>query len=384
MRVLLWIALIGWISSFFRTILNLLLVGRLPSAAPDDGPLVSIIVPARNEERTIERTVRAFLAQSYRQFELIVVDDQSSDATGAILDRLAADDGRLEVVHGDEPPPGWLGKPWALHEGSRAARGEILLFVDADIVYAPPAIARAVAAFRASGVPMMMLVPRFAMEGFWENVLIPQLAVFFLSFMPVWLANRTRIVWIGAGGGSGNMIERAAYESIGGHEALRAAVVDDVALARLMRRSGRRSIVARADDCISVRIYHGFRETVDGFTKNAFTVMGRSYLLTAVATFAGIAFHVLPYALVITGEPISIAIIAVITLTRLLLFRSLRYPLAYAVFAHPLMATVWAYIFLRSMWFTGVRNELRWRGRTYDATQTQFGGSGDIRARENV
>jgi len=379
MRVLLWIVLIVWIAAFFRTILNLLAVKRLPADAPDDGPRVSVIIPARNEEQSIERTVRAFLAQSYRHLELIVVDDRSSDATGSILDRLAAADKRLRVIHGEEPPGGWLGKPWALHQGSRRATGEVLLFVDADIVYEPDAVRRAVAAFRAAGVPMIGLLPHFEMKGFWENVLIPQLAVFFFTVIPAWLANRTRTVWLGVGGGTGNMIDRAFYESIGGHEALRDAVVDDVALARLVRRNGRGTIVFRADDCVSVRIYRGFRETVNGFTKNAFAVAERSFLLATAFVSGVIVVHVLPYAVAVTGEPISLATVAIITLARLLLFRSLRYPLLYALFAHPLMVSVWAYIVLRSMWFTGVRGELRWRGRSYDAAQTHFGG--DIRAR---
>ncbi|HKB80637.1 MAG TPA: glycosyltransferase family 2 protein [Thermoanaerobaculia bacterium] len=378
MRILLWIVLIAWLLAFFRTLLNLLSTRFLPAAASDDGTLVSVVIPARDEARTIERTIRAMLAQTHRNLELIVVDDRSADQTGTIADGIALEDPRLRVIHGEEPPLGWLGKPWALHQGSARASGAVLLFVDADIVYAPDAVARAITGFRASGAAMMMLVPRFEMRGFWENVLIPQLAVFFFGFLPVWLANRTRIAMLGAGGGSGNLIDRAVYAEIGGHTALRDAVVDDVGLARLVRRSGHPTVVARADDCISVRMYHGLRETIEGFTKNAFAVMGRSYALTLLATAGAIVFHVLPYAVALSGDRLALTAVAVITLTRVVLFRSLRYPLAYALFAHPLMVSVWAYIFLRSMWFTGVQSKLRWRGRTYDAARTRFGG--DIRA----
>jgi chlorobactene glucosyltransferase len=204
-------------------------------------------------------------------------------------------------------------------------------------------------------------------------VAIPQLAVFVFCFSPLWLANRTRIVLLGIGAGTGNMIDRTDYQAIGGHEALKAAVVDDVALGRLVRRSGRRSMALRADEVVSVRIYHGLREIVSGFTKNAFAVFGRSYFWTLMATVFGIVFHVLPYVLAVSGDPISMATVAIITATRLILFRSLSYGLAYALLAHPLMVLLWSYIFLRSMWLTGVRNELHWRGRKYDAGQTRFG-----------
>src|ERR1041385_5172030 len=128
-----------------RTILNLNVVRTLQSARGglENPPHVSILVPARNEERIIERTVRAFLAQDYPHFEVIVVDDRSTDATPQIL--ASIDDPRLVVVRGEEMPPGWLGKPWALHQAAARARGELLMFVDADIVYAPGTIAAAVA-----------------------------------------------------------------------------------------------------------------------------------------------------------------------------------------------------------------------------------------------
>src|SRR5471032_2385909 len=128
MRFLLDFALVLWAFGLVNIILNLLLLGKLRRATLDRHPLVSIIIPARNEERAIERTVRAMLAQDYAEIEVIVVNDRSTDSTGVILDRVALEDPRLVAVHGEEPPPGWLGKPWALHQGSQRARGELLLF----------------------------------------------------------------------------------------------------------------------------------------------------------------------------------------------------------------------------------------------------------------
>ena len=367
-----------WLIALVRTILNLALVPRLrgsnfcplPSALC---PLVTVIIPARDEERMIERTVRAFLAQSWPELEIVVVNDRSTDSTGAILARLASEDSRLIVIDNDEPPPGWLGKPWALHQGSLRARGELLLFVDADVIYAPDTVAAAVAHLEDRGVPMLALLPHFEMHGFWEHVAMPNLAFFAFTVLPLWISNRTTIPLLAIGGGTGNLIRRADYDAVGGHEALKDSVVDDVALSRLVRRSGRRTETVRADHMITVRMYEGLGEIVRGFTKNGFAVVDRSYVMMALFLALGFVLHVLPFVLALTGDVISIASVAVLTLTRVILFASLRYRLDNALLGHPLMIGVWLVIMLRSTWYTGIRRKLLWRGRTYDARRTKFG-----------
>ena len=352
-----------------RTIINLALVPRLRARAVPAGevPLVSVIVPARDEERAIERTVRAFLAQTWPALEVIVVDDRSTDSTGAILTRIAAEDSRLAVVENEEPPPGWLGKPWALHQGSLRARGELLLFVDADVTYEPDAVAAAVLELQERGLPMLSLFPRLVMRGFWEHIVMPNLAFFAFTVLPLWLSNRSRVPVLAVGAGTGNLIRRADYDAVGGHEALRDAVVDDVGLARLVRSSGRPTQVVRAEDLVSVRMYEGLGEIVRGFTKNAFAVTGRSYLTAAVFLTLGLVLHVLPFVLAATGDLISIASLIVLIATRVILYAALGYRLDNALFGHPLMIAVWLAIMIRSVWHTGVRRRVLWRGRTYDA-----------------
>ena len=337
-------------------------------------PLVSVIVPARDEERMIESAVRGMLAQTYPALEVIVVDDRSTDATGAILERLAREDERLVVLSGSEPPPGWLGKPAALHQGSLRARGELLLFVDADVLYAPDAILAAVAHFEERGAPMITLLPDFEMHGFWEHVAMPNLAVFAFTVVPLWLVNRSRIPFLGIGGGTGNLVRRDDYVTAGGHEALKAAVVDDVGLGRLFRRNGFRTEVVLAHELVSVRMYHGLGEIVRGFTKNMFAVLNRNYLTAFLFLILGGFFHLVPYALALCGDWIAIATVLIIGLTRSILFLALRcFRLDNALLGHPLMTGVWGWILLRSLWLTGVRRRLEWRGRRYDASRTRFG-----------
>ena len=366
--------LILWLIVLANTIASLLFAPRLRSSIDNPQssiPTVSVLIPARDEERRIERTVRALLAQTYPALEIIVLNDRSTDATGAILANI--DDTRLKVITGEEPPPGWLGKPWALHQASQHARGELLLFMDADIHYEPEGIAAAVAHLQAAGVPMLSLLPRIEMRGFWEHLLMPNLGMMVFSFIPLWLANRTRARIFGIGGGPGNLVTRAAYDAAGGHEALKDSVVDDVALARLIRRSGGRTEAVRADKLVSVRMYDGLRETIDGFTKNTFAVFGRSYVTMVLVVVLSVVFHVLPYVFAVMGNRLAMATVAVLTLTRVILFSALRYRLDNAILGHPLMVLVWSYIFVRSTWITGVRRQLHWRGRRYDASRTRFG-----------
>ncbi|MFZ2492464.1 MAG: glycosyltransferase, partial [Thermoanaerobaculia bacterium] len=374
MTVLSLILLAGWLLALVRTVLNLRAIPKLVPRLVPEPPLVSVIIPARNEERSIERTVRAFLDQTYSPLEVIVIDDRSGDGTGSILGRLAAEDPRLTLVHGEETPAGWLGKPWALHQGSLRARGELFLFVDADITYQPDAVAAAVAHIRASGSGLVSLLPRIVMRGFWEHVLMPNLGVVLFTVLPVWLTNRTsRFPMFAVGGGPGNLIRRDVYAAIGGHERLKNAVIDDIGMARLVRRAGHATELVRADQWVAVRMYHGGREVVEGFTKNVFPALGRSYLLAAVLIPFVALFHAGPYVLALAGDRISLATIALISLLRLGLFVKLKYGAVNGLLGHPLMILGWGWITLRSIWFTGVRRQVHWRGRRYDAGTTRFG-----------
>ncbi|MEO8381041.1 MAG: glycosyltransferase [Acidobacteriota bacterium] len=370
MIVLSSIILAMWVLTLVRTVANLAAIPRLRTRAPRSFPLVSVIIPARDEERTIGRTVRAMLAQTYPELEILVVNDRSVDATGAILQGLG--DPRLIVIDGVEPLPGWLGKPWALQQASMRARGELLLFVDADVIYQPEAVGAAVAHLQERDVSLLSLFPHMEMHGFWEHVVMPNLAVFAFSFLPLWAANRSRFPLLAIGGGPGNLVRRLDYQAAGGHEALKDAVVDDVGLARLMRRNRYRTEVVRAEAGVSVRMYHGLAEIVQGFTKNAFAVFGYNYVMAALFLLLALVFHLLPFVLAVTGDRLALAALVLIAITRLILFRSMRYRLDNALFAHPLMIVTWCWILVRSVWITGIRRRLLWRGRVYDARGTKF------------
>src|SRR5437764_10146952 len=329
MRLLSVLILAGWVLSLFRSITNLLFIHRLrggQALLPVPHPFVSIIIPARNEARAIEQTLRAFLAQDYDAFEVLLVDDRSTDGTGDLARAIA--DPRLVVISGEEPPAGWLGKPWAMQQGSRAARAELLLLVDADVRYEPAALRAAVAHIeREPAIAMLALLPHFEMHGFWENIAMPALAMFVFALMPAWLSNRTRLVVFAVGAGTGNLVRRDAYERCGRHEALKDAVVDDVGLARLLRRGGEITEAVRADELVSIRMYHGGREILHGFTKNAFAVVNRSYLLAVPFVILNSGIGLFPYFFALTGDRFAIATVVLISVVRVIVFATLRYPI---------------------------------------------------------
>lgn len=367
-------------------VLNFLLLPRLPPAEPasvgtaSGTPFLSIVVPARNEERAIEAALGTLLAQDYPAFEVVVVDDRSTDRTREILVRFAADP-RLVVVDGAEPPPGWLGKPHALFQGARVAKGDLLLFVDADVLYAPDAAARAVTFLAARHADFVALLPRIEVKGFWESVLMPNLecAVF---FGPAFLVTPRRPRWFAAGGGAGNLVRRSVYEAVGGHEALRASVVDDVRLATEVKSAGYPTEMVLADDLVAVRMYRGFREVWDGFTKNVAYVLNG--FLGAVVGFWLVVWTVVsilpPVVLVAAGRgalvpPADLRLAAagwaLLLAARVCLAICLRKP-PWAALTQPLMAAVWAGLLVRSAYRRFIRRSLVWRGREFDARKAGF------------
>ena len=362
-------ALAVWLYALATTILNLILERPLRPSDRTGGPFVSVVIPARNEERSIGATVAAMLAQTYRELEVIVIDDQSSDRTPEILAAFA--DPRLTILQGEETPAGWLGKPWALEQGSRRARGELLLFVDADIHYEPKAVASMVDALEESGASMLAILPHIEMRTLGEQVSMMMLPFFVAAGIPLWLGNRWNAVGLALGGGVGNLVRRSAYDAIGGHAALHNAVIDDIGLARQLRAHGLRTRHVITDVLVSARMYHGLREVVAGFEKNVFAFLGNAWSALALAAVM-IWLHVLPFVLAFTGRPVSIAIVAICTLIRLIIALRSRYSVLNAIFLHVPMVLVWLYILLQSTWMTIRRREIHWRGRR-SAEWSRFG-----------
>jgi chlorobactene glucosyltransferase len=234
--------------------------------------LVSIIVPARNEERSIEHCVRSLLAQSVPNLEVIVVDDRSTDRTPAILDTIAREDARLHVIRGAELPEGWVGKPWALHQGFLTSRGRWLLFTDADSEHEPHSASSAIAFAVAQDADALTISTNQVMGTLAERAILPSiLGMIFFATGPFDAINDPAQPDRAIANGQYLLVERRAYEAIGGHAALAHTILEDVEFARRIKADGRyRLMLAGGEDLASVRMYHSLREIWDGFTKNVY------------------------------------------------------------------------------------------------------------------
>jgi chlorobactene glucosyltransferase len=245
-------------------------VPRAAATPPlEDGPLVSVIVPARDEARDVGGAVASLRAQRYRPLEVIVVDDESRDATRARAEAAGGGDPRVRVLAGLPLPPGWVGKSWACWQGVLASRGEWLLFTDADVVHAPDALGRALALAERLGRGGLTLAPRLVCVGVAERAVLPAVVAAIGTFVaPGPLARSARSPMAMAAGGY-ILVRRALYERVGGHRAVGARMVDDVALAERVKRAGGLLAPARGAGLVSLRMYRGAREVWQGWRKNA-------------------------------------------------------------------------------------------------------------------
>lgn len=244
---------------------------RVPAELPPGGrwPRLSVVVPARDEAPHVETAVRSLLGQDYPALEVVAVDDRSLDGTGAILDRLAAEDPRLVVVHVRELPPGWLGKNHACHEGAARASGEWLLFTDGDVHFAPDALRRAVAFAETRRLGHLVAFPQLVAHGFLERAFVTAFGLLFNLKCRVWDLRRPgSSAYVGVG--AFNLVAREALRRVGGHRALAFEVVDDLKLGLILRRSGVRQGAVDAEALVWVRWQAGFRASLAGLLKNAF------------------------------------------------------------------------------------------------------------------
>jgi chlorobactene glucosyltransferase len=339
---------------------------------------VSVVIPARDEAAVIQRVARSVLASTYRPLELLVVDDRSTDDTAPIVERLAAQDGRVRLIRGEPLPEGWYGKPWACHQGYRAARGELLLFTDADTHHEPELLARAVAALERERADLVTVAPWQQCVTFWERLVMPQVWLLLaLRYHPsrVNRAKRERDV---IANGQFILVSRKSYEAVGTHQVVRDEVAEDLALAQAFHRAGRRIHFAFAERLMETRMYQSLPHIVEGWSKNMYLGGRRSFpeepvlrALVPVMLVAAFAFWLVPpvafAAAVASGGALVPAAAAATTLSAVfwaLISYGMRIPPWYGLL-YPIGALMGLYIGMRSTW-RGARR-VEWRGRVYES-----------------
>ncbi|RME35661.1 MAG: glycosyltransferase [Thermoflexia bacterium] len=256
-------------------IANLRMVGRAtPTEVNPAGlELVSVLVPARNEARNIRRCLESLLAQEYPLIEILVLDDNSTDETTDIVLEIARRDPRVRLLRGSPLPQGWMGKNYACHQLAQHARGEWLLFTDADTEHHPQTVAWALTAAKRNRADLVTLIPRAVTHTFGEALLLPIIPFGVMGGFPLALGARLRIPFLTMAIGTFLLFRREAYERIGGHEAVRGEIAEDVVLARRMRKHGGTVLLLDGSEHLNVHFYRGFWETWHGLAKSAFAAL---------------------------------------------------------------------------------------------------------------
>ena len=354
-------------------LLNLFAYRTLPIRRSEIGDPVSVLIPARNEEANIHTTLEAVLANSGCDFEVIVLDDHSTDQTAQIVLDIAARDSRVRLETAPPLPPGWCGKQHACHILANLARHRLFAFIDADVRLAPDALARMAQFMKRTNVALASGVPRQELGTFIERLLIPLIHFVLLGFLPMHAMRRTRWPSMSAGCGQLFIARRDAYQQCGGHAMLRDSLHDGLKLPRVFRKAGLATDLFDTTDLATCRMYHTDGETWRGLGKNA------TEGLAAPATIGPITVllaggQVLPFVLLACAPKLSAsgllcaALASVMALLpRLIGALRFRQPLGGALL-HP----VGVFTLLAIQWLALARHFLgkpsEWKGRSYGET----------------
>lgn len=303
------------------TLANLPLFPKLKqNAQPQEAiPPISILIPARNEAAVIEQTVRRILAQTYSAFELILLDDGSTDDTAAIALQTAAGDPRLKIISGTPLPAGWLGKNWACHQLSQAAVGDLLIFVDADVQWAADALLSLLHMREQGAADLLTIWPTQLTLTWAERLVIPLMNFAILSYLPIIGVHYTPYATFAAANGQCLLFRRSAYEKIGGHAAVRDNILEDVTLSRLIKKNGFKLYMADGHQRIACRMYNGWSAVRDGFGKNILAGHRHSLPFLLLSTIGHWSMFIWPWLwLLLGGRWWAVGLIALGTINRLL------------------------------------------------------------------
>jgi glycosyltransferase involved in cell wall biosynthesis len=343
---------------------------------PASNPRVSIIVPARNEEADIEQSLRSLLALDYDNYEVIAVNDRSTDRTGEIMDEMIrAENDRLRVLHHRDLPTGWMGKAHAMCTAANQATGDWLLFTDADVLFKADSLRRALAYAEAQKVDHLIVFPQMVMKTPGEFMMIAFFQTMFTFGHRPWkVADPKRKDHMGVG--AFNLLRRNAYESVGTYEALRMEVLDDMKLGKLVKNAGYTQHNVFGADLISIRWARGAMGVVNNLTKNFFAILSFQPWRTFLSAFVLFFLNLLPFLGVFFAHgwarlPYAIALASMFLIYVGMSWHSKVPP--YYFLLHPVSTTLFIYTLLRSMFQTLHNDGVVWRGTRYSLDELKRG-----------
>ncbi|WP_066257412.1 glycosyltransferase [Neobacillus drentensis] len=369
LTILFSLGILVWIVFLFDGLIGLRKIDPLEKEKDLElGPLLSVVVAARNEEKQIAASILSQLEQTYKNVEWILVNDRSTDTTGTIMEELTKRDSRIRVIHIEQLPEGWLGKNNALYRGTLQASGKWLLFTDADIKYEQQAFAKALHYFERNELDHLTAAPNLSAKVFWLKTFVAFFLFGFSYFKRPWLANNPKSK-IGTGIGAFNLVLKEAYETFGTHEKIKMRPDDDLQLGMKMKKAGYRQRIVTALHLIEVEWYGSLKEAFIGLEKNTFAGLHYRISMIIFAILGVFITNVLPFVMIFSGNKmvallsigniVLCGILYVVVIKKLTLFS----PLMFLVF--PITALLFIYSIIRASFLTFKRGGIVWRGTTY-------------------
>lgn len=354
----------------FKNVSNFL----TPETLKKPQSLVSVLIPARNEAENIGRCLRSLSKQDYPNMEILVLDDNSEDGTGQVVKNLAKKDPRIKLLKGKPLKKGWLGKNYACHQLSKAAKGEYFVFTDADTLHFNNSISSAVCSLKANGLDALSVYPKQIMVTIHERMVVTFINFAILTLMPLILIKRSKNPLFCTAIGQFLLFKRDVYESIGGHESIAPEILDDVHISKQVKRGGYRFMIFDGSNNIYCRMYSNLSEVVKGFSKFIFAAFNFNiYTLAAVLSFILVLFLfpfiLLPLGFFVfewSGLIINLMILQIFLVFIIKITLSFRFRTRILdVLLHPLSMIYIILIAVNSVFQAKFGQGVAWKGRKY-------------------
>jgi len=285
------------------TVLNAITFPRLKPRTQTETPKVSILIPARNEAHVIEKTISHLIRQRYQNYEIILLDDQSTDGTASIAQQTGNE--KLKIISGNPLPSGWLGKNWACHQLSQAAsvESQLLIFTDADVMWHPEALGAIVA--HSVDYDMLTVWSTQHTLTWGERLVVPLMALTIIGYLPEVMVRFSSFSAFAAANGQCLIFKRATYDKIGGHTAVKSNITEDIAMAKRSKQQGFKLMMLDGNHLISCRMYQNWSEVRDGFSKNIIAGHGNSIFLLSISTIFHWALFIFPWLWLLIGSSLG-------------------------------------------------------------------------------
>ncbi len=347
---------------------------KLPQYFIDKNPLISILIPARNEEENIKRCIISLTKQDYDNIEILVLDDGSTDNTSKIVKELSEKDGRIKLYKGETLKEGWGGKSYACHQLSKQARGDYLIFTDADTLHFPNSISGAVACLLRYGLGALSIFSKQIMVTMHERMMVPFGNYIILCLMPIYLIRKAKNALFCVAIGQFMLFKREVYKKIGGHKSVKGEILEDIKISKLVKRCGYKFMIFDGRNNVYCRMYRNFREVVKGYSKVLFAVFDYKIYMISIAIVLVSAVFLFPFLMLPLGilfdwpiviTELIILQIAIILITKIIL--SIRFKCrAVDILLHPVAVIYLILIAINSVFSTIIGVGIDWKGRIYD------------------